>query len=147
MTRNIPAARIIVIVVLALALAPVARAGRGGGGGKTGGGGGTTSGGSASISVVLMNSTDGLAHFGQDVTFNVSSTASQPWVHLMCYQNGAQVLDGHYGAYAGYPYWQYFQLGPTGYWTGGAADCTANVEVSSGSSWSKIGSTSFHVYA
>jgi len=152
-TRNTPSLRIAFtagVVILALALVPVALAGKGGGGkggGGGGGGGGSTSSGSGSLTLVLMNSTDGLPHFGQDVTFNVSTTASQPWVHLQCFQNGAMVLEGHYGAYSGYPYWQYFQLGPTGYWTGGAADCTAYLEVYTGSSWAKIGSTSFHVYA
>src|SRR5438876_10602984 len=73
-TSKIPAARIALAAAsLALALAPVpaALAGKPTHGG---GGGGTTTGGGGTISLVLLNSTDGLAHFGQKVTFDVSTS-------------------------------------------------------------------------
>ncbi len=74
-----------------------------------------------------MNSTDGLPHYGQQVTFNVSTNATtQPNVSVDCYQNGALVYGAVAGFYAGYPWpWtQVFTLSSPS-WTGGAANCTA----------------------
>src|SRR5712692_7904600 len=52
----------------------------------------------SSLNLVPLNSTDGSAHWGQQVTFNVSTTATtEPNVSLNCYQSGALV----YGAVAG----------------------------------------------
>jgi hypothetical protein len=150
-TRKAPSLRIalIVAIVLVLALVPAALAGKGGsagqGGGRPGGGGGT---GSNSISLVLLNSTDGQPHFGQQVTFKVSATFSQPWVNLLCYQNGTWVSGEWGGFFAGSAYDQTFTLGPSNSWTGGAAECTANlVEWTAKGSLITRATTSFHVYA
>src|SRR5438552_3635938 len=62
-----------------------------GGSGGTGGGGGASNTNTGSFSLVLLNSTDGLPHYGQNVTFSVSSTAAYPSVALTCYQNGVWV--------------------------------------------------------
>src|ERR1700693_4862101 len=62
-------ALIATVAAVCLALAPTALAAKGGGAGK--GGGGT---GGGSITLVLVNSTDGLAHWGAQVTFNISTT-------------------------------------------------------------------------
>jgi hypothetical protein len=113
------------ITILVLGIAPVALAGKGGGG-KPGGGG--TTGGTGTISLVLLNSTDGLPHFGQQVTFNVSTTStSQPWVDLKCYQNGTLVLEQANGIFAT-SLNKTFTLGPTTLWPGGAATCTAYLQ-------------------
>jgi hypothetical protein len=113
--------------------------------GKGPGGG---AGSSSSLSLVLMNSTDGLPHHGQDVTFNVSTTATQPFVRLDCYQNGVWVYTSTVGYFPSYPWEQYFAL-TSGDWTSGAADCTATLySVSSKTQKeSDLGSLSFHVYA
>src|SRR5262245_24919993 len=67
-------------------LATLAKGGRDAGSGS---GGTTTGGGGGTISLVLLNSTDGLPHFGQYVTFNVSTSATAyPYVTLTCYVNG-----------------------------------------------------------
>lgn len=128
-------------------LATQAKGGRNaGGGGSTGGG--TTTGGSGTISLVLLNSTDGLAHFRQNVTFTVSTTAtSKPWVTVRCYQGGALVDNDSNAMFAG-SLDTTFTLGPTGAWLGGDADCTATLENwdSYPKSISAITSTSFHVY-
>src|SRR5262245_65225724 len=66
--------RLIVAVAalaLVLTLAPASLAGGNGGGRGGGGGGGTTSGGS--VTLVLLDSTDGVAHWGQAVTFKVTT--------------------------------------------------------------------------
>jgi len=109
--------------------------------GGNGGGGGT-------ISLVLLNSTDGLPHFGQQVTFNVSAPFSQPWVNLKCYQSGTWVSGEWGGFFDGSAYDQIFALGPSNSWAGGDADCTADlVEWTAKGSLVVQASTSFHVYA
>lgn len=124
------------VVALCLAFVPTALAGKRPGGGKPRGGTGT-------ISLVLVNSTDGLAHYGQTVTFDISTTATdEPWVNLKCYQNGTLVAEGWNG---------YFERSITGRnfglyspsWSGGAADCTARLTTPQRT---ELASTSFHVY-
>ena len=103
----------------------------------------------SSLSVVLMDSTDGLAHFGQNVTFKLSTTATtQPFVRLNCYQGGAWVYTSSVGYFAGYPWDQYFTL-ESGNWTSGAGDCTAtlySVNSKTGKETDLV-SVSFRVYA
>ena len=115
-----------------------------GGGGKPGGGG-TTGGGS--VSVVLLNSSDGKAHFSEQVTFNVSASVSQPWVNLNCYQ-GSTWVDGEWGGFfAGSAWGTTFTLGPTSLWVSGGANCTASlVYYNSKGSLTTLGTTSFPVY-
>ena len=110
-----------VTAALLLALAPAALAGKGGG--KSGG---ATS---SSLSLVLVNSTDGQPHWGQTVTFSVSTTATdKPSVRLDCYQGGALVYTHSAGFYPSYP-WPQSQnyILQSSAWTGGAADCTATL--------------------
>jgi hypothetical protein len=93
------------------------------------GGGHTTSSGGSTLELVLLDSTDGVAHYGQRVTFNVSTTATdKPMVKVDCYQGSNYVYWASAGFYDGYPWaWaRNFTLSST-YWTGGAADCTATL--------------------
>jgi len=155
MTRKAPAARIALtasFVVLALLLVPGAVAGKGGGGGGGGGGkhggGGTTSGG-GSVALVLLDSADGLAHWGQRVTYSVSTTATAyPYVSTACYQSSKLVLSTSAGFFPSYP-WPDAQVVPlqTMVWTGGAADCTAKLYSMDGGSQTVLATLSFHVYA
>jgi hypothetical protein len=122
-----------------MAIAPAALAAKR----APGGGGGTGS----SISLVVLDSPDGLPHFGGQVTFKVSTTASQPWVNLSCYQNGAWVSGQWQGFFPGYAWGQNFTLGPTPSWSGGAADCTARlVKFASNGKETTLATTGFHVY-
>ena len=88
----------------------------------------------SSLKLVLVNSTDGLAHWGQSVTFNVSTTATaEPNVSLDCYQNGSLVLGAVAGFYPSYP-WpdsKTFILSSPA-WIGGPASCTAALYYFSG---------------
>lgn len=107
--------------------------------------------GTSSLSLVLLNSTDGLPHFGQKVTFNVSTTATtQPWVTLECSQGGALVYRASNGMFA-MSLNHNFTLGPTPSWQGGEADCTAYLEnwdsYSRNGNITTLASMSFHVYA
>src|SRR5215203_687434 len=92
-----------VVLVVALALVPTALAGKGG---KNGG----TSGGSSSLSLVLLNSTDGLPHYGQTVTFSLSTSATRPYVSVNCYQAGAWVYAASAGFFPDYPWSRNFIL-------------------------------------
>lgn len=145
MTRRIAHAAQIGALVLALALVPAALAARGHGGGGT-----TGTGGSSSISQPVMvtdTGTPGLS-FGDTVTFNISTTAtSQPYVHVLCYQNGALALDSWRGFWAGSldNNWN-FTLG-SGMWSGGAADCTAYLGMDTKRGFQQLASTGFHVNA
>jgi len=99
--------------------------------------------GTSTISLKLLDSTDGVAHWGQRVTFDVFSTqTSQPWVNLVCSQNGQQVSEGWEGFFAGSLEGIFGLYSPM--WTGGAADCTAWL---TDPSWTRLTSVSFHVYA
>jgi hypothetical protein len=122
--------------------------GGGGGGGKHGGGGNTTNGGSIALVMVADANANGAPNWADTVTFNVSTTATtQPYVHLRCFQNGVQVVEGWRGYFAtslDYPYFGLYG----GSWAGGAADCTADLmKGSTAQGYTTLASTSFHVNA
>jgi hypothetical protein len=129
-------------IVALLVLAPAALAGKPatGGGGK----GGKTPPGTHTISLVLLESTDGLAHYGQRIEFNVSTTATnEPWVLLECYQGGALVSQGRAAYFDGALSGRDFVLASPK-WTGGEADCVAKLTKPD---WSVLATLQFHVYA
>ena len=133
---------LVLVTVVAIVTGPATAGGRGGNGG--GKGGGKPSGGTGTISLVLLESTDGYAHYGQLIRFNVSTTAtSEPWVHLKCYQGGTLVAQGSEGYFERALSDGDFRLSSPS-WTGGDADCTAVLSTPQGG---QLGSTSFHVYA
>ncbi len=113
-------------------------------------GGGHVSGGSGTVTLVVLESTDGLPHFGGRVTYEVSTTATAyPYVRTSCVQNGKQVLStsaGYFDSYA-FPSAQTFALGPTGYWASGAADCTATLYMAGSRRETVLGTTTYHVNA
>ena len=116
-----------VLGVLVLALVPAAIAGKGGGGAKPSGGGG----GSGSLSLVMVTDagTPGVS-YGDTITFNVSTSASFPSVQLACYQNGTLAYTSTRGFYPTYM-WSDNYLLEGGYWSGGAANCTATLYTTS----------------
>ena len=127
---------LVAVIVLALAVAAPAMAG------KPPKGGGSAANGT--IKLVLLNSTDGVAHYGQNVRFDVSTTATtEPWVSLKCYQRRTLVAQGSEGYFEGALSDGVFGL-YSGAWSGGAADCTANLTKPDGS---VLATTSFHVEA
>jgi hypothetical protein len=147
------------LAVLAVALVPAAglaaKGGnpeRGGGGGGNGGGGKPGGGGGGgTIDLVLLNSADGVANYGEQVTFRVSTSAtSYPYVTLKCTQGGSLVYQASKGIFPT-SLGQNFTLGPTPSWQGGEADCTATLEdwdsYSKNGSITPLASMSFHVYA
>ncbi len=132
--------------ILATVAAGAAMAAKGGGGN----GHNQTSSSGGSINLVLLNSTDGLPHVGQNVTFDVSTTATDyPWVTVYCYQGGALVYKGSNGIFPT-SLDQIFTLASNS-WISGDADCTAWLQNWDGYAkhhWiQNLGSMDFHVYA
>ncbi len=143
--RTLHLAAVAAFAVVVLALAPIAVAGKGGGG-KPSGGGTSSGGGSISLAPMVVDANgDGLPSFGDTVTFNISTTATQPYVNLVCSQNGVQGYDTWRGYFAGSldTSWN-FTLGSGG-WTSGAADCTAWLGMYTRQGFQRLASTSFHV--
>lgn len=112
-----------------------------------GGGGGTT--GSSSLTLVLLDSTDGVAHWGQRITFEVSTTqTTQPQVSVECYQGGSLVYTMFTGYWDGYKWpWTQIMTLRSAAWTGGAADCSAKMYYSSGRKTVTGATLSFHAAA
>jgi hypothetical protein len=118
-------------------------AGSGGGGhGKPGGG---TTGGTGTIALATLVTDvngNGTPNYADVVTFNISTTATtEPWVNLVCTQNGVNVAEGWNGYFAASITGRNFGL-YSPQWTGGGADCTAYLTTPT---WSRLASTSFHV--
>lgn len=126
------------VLILSLVVVPAALAGKGGNGKNSPASDPST------ISLRLLNSTDGVAHYGQSVTFNVSAPVMYPWVQLSCSQSGTAVFGQYIGFYATYQGSQAFVLSSY-LWPGGAADCTARLF----DSWTDttLATTSFQVSA
>jgi len=137
----------LVAALLALVLVPAASAGKGGGA-SHGGGGGSTSGGSYTVTI----SPAGPYRFGEAIYVTTNAplypNGAGPYIWLRCYQNGVLVASGDHAAFpSGWYYNWPFNLGPTGSWTGGAANCTVSVVHTSGSKVSTDATTSFQVSA
>jgi hypothetical protein len=98
---------------------------RGGGGGK--GGGGTTSGAnSLTLKMVVDANGNTLPNWGDTITFNLTTSATKPFVSLNCYQGTNWVYAASVGYFPAYPWAKEFTLAATS-WPGGGADCTAKL--------------------
>jgi hypothetical protein len=124
-------------IVIALAAAPAIAGGKGGG----------------TNSVALHRYTDAArtatssseANFGEQVTFDVTSSVSQPYVLAECFQDGTRVYAELHGFWSGYMFGTVYTLGPTQVWQSGGADCTASLVDQSRSRTRVLATTSFHV--
>jgi hypothetical protein len=137
----------IVAALMAITILP-AMAAKGGNGGSKGGGGkgGNTSGG-GTITLHYLNG-DTRPEYNHDITYDVSTTATtEPRVETLCYQNNGMVLDAATGFYDSYP-WPWTQIInlSSQKWTGGDADCTAQLYSWDGWRRTTLATTSFHVY-
>ena len=115
---------------------------------RGGGGGHKPRPSAGSVTLVLVNSSDGVPHWGQQVTFNVSTAATtEPHVNVTCSQGGVVVYGTTTGYFAAYPWpWtQVMTLSSTD-WSSGAADCVATLWYASGANMVTLGTMSFHVY-
>lgn len=118
---------LLIVLLVSGLVAGNALAAKGGGGGSKGGG----KAGSGTIAgpVVVQDANgNGLANAGDQVTFQVTTTASdRPFVGLRCWQGSTWVYDGYVGYFDDYLFDQRFVLG-SGYWQSGTeAVCTARL--------------------
>ncbi len=144
MTRRTPRFWItLALALVALVLIPAALAAKGGKPGGGGGKGGKPSGATGSFTLVMIEPSDTVLNHGDDITFDVTSTATYPFVDLDCYQGATLVLHQSVGFYGGWPWSQVFTLGGWA-WPGGAGDCNARLyDEGSGNT---LATMSFHVY-
>jgi hypothetical protein len=135
----------IAILAFALILTPAALAAKGRGGKPSGG---STSGSSIRLAPLVFDAnTNGLPNHGDVVTFIVSTAATEPFVNVRCYQNGALALNSWRGYFDGsLDTSRDFILG-SGAWPSGAAECTAKLERYARNKWNVLATTSFHVGA
>src|SRR5207253_1081968 len=121
-----------------------------GGGKGNGGAGGTSGGGTITLKMVTDANSDGAPNYGDQVTFNVSTTVTdKPYVVLGCTQGGASVYQSSYtvGFYPDYPWpWLRTFTLSSQTWTGGPATCTATLEYFNGK-WAVITTLKFDVAA
>ena len=99
----------------------------------------------SSISLVLPSGVS-QPRFGDQVTFSISTATTYPYVNLKCYQNGNLIGEGWAGFFNGALGDRTFGL-YSPQWTGGAADCTAYLDMDANGRWKQLASTSFHVNA
>lgn len=111
------------------------------GGGKPGGSGG------GSLSLVMLRdaNANGLPNWADTITFNVSTTATSPFVGVNCYQGSSWVYAASVGYFDAYPWAKEFTLAASS-WPGGAADCTARLYTTTdGSKTTTLATLAFHV--
>jgi hypothetical protein len=144
MTRRIARTAQVGALVFALVLVPAALAAKG----SHGGGGNTGTSGSSSISLASPPVNDangnGLPNWNDTVTFNFSTTATQPYIHLVCSGVG---YDSWKGVFPGSLDTNWNFVLSSGGWTSGAADCTASVGTYTKHGFQTLASTTFHVDA
>ena len=85
----------------------------------------------SSLNLVVVGSAGSAATvqptYGSQVTFDVSTNQTDhPYVNVRCNQTGVFVYDSWAAFWAGAPQGDTLTLS-SGYWTGGAADCTARL--------------------
>jgi hypothetical protein len=132
-------ASLIALILVAL-IAGAAFAGKGSkGGGKPSSYSGTIT----LAPLVWDGNGNGLPNHGDVVTFDIETSASAPFVNLVCTQDGVVVLNGSHGYFDGaLDTSRNFGL-DSGAWQGGDAQCTAYIQVQTKRGWSRVASTSF----
>jgi hypothetical protein len=113
--------------------------------GKPSGGSATSS--ALRVRVVVDGNGNGAPNWNDQVTFDLSTSETKPWVRLDCYQGGAWVSTTSHGFFAAYPWPPNFTLASGG-WTSGAGDCTATLyKVTSNGRQRTLATQTFHVDA
>jgi len=84
------------------------------------------------------------ASYGNQVTFNLQTSSSEPWVSVMCSQNGRAVYGQYWGFWSSYSPSSItstmaaggvFTLGSTPLWSSGSASCTATLYTVNAKTW------------
>ena len=102
---------------------------------------------SGSLSLEMIDPADTIPNWADQVTFDVTTTAKNPYVNVRCYQGEAFVYDGWAGFFDGAWFGQTFTLSSS-YWTSGDADCKARlVRFARNGQERVLARLPFHVYA
>jgi hypothetical protein len=98
-------------------------------------------------SIRTASTSDQKVYFGDNVTFNVSTNATdRPYVLVECTQAGILVYQYALGFYPSFPLGQTFTMGPTRMWQSGDADCEGSlVTWTNGGKMKTLASVPFHV--
>jgi hypothetical protein len=128
------------VVGLAVAAAPAGAAGHAA---KPSGGSTST------LQLVVLNGSDSMPNWGEDVTFKVSTTATtEPHVDLTCSQGGTTVYSATTGFYTSYPWpWTQTMTLSSQMWTAGGAACSATLYAFTSRGKKVLASLAFPVYA
>jgi hypothetical protein len=95
----------------------------------------------------LLDATDSVPNWGDEITFDLNTSAAQPFVNLRCYQGQAFVYDSWAGFYDGAWFGRTFTL-TSSTWQAGDADCTARlVEFARNGRERLLAQIGFRVYA
>ena len=121
---------------------------------RTGGGGGSKppkgSSGGGTLAYRLVNDVggDGVVNRGDSVTFDITTTVTtQPYVELMCRQNGTVVYSKTAGYFDGYQWpWSQVMVLSSDFWTGGDASCTAELYYNNRLTRTSLTTISFTAY-
>jgi hypothetical protein len=142
--RKILSSLVVVAISAAVAVAVIAPSPA-----NAGRGGHRASSGSSSISLVEVTGSDSVPNWGEQITFNVSTTATNfPYVDLNCIQDGTTVYTATTGYFADYPWpWTQVMTLQSQAWTGGAADCTATLYYPTSKRIEVLATLPFHVDA
>lgn len=138
--------RFVFVTALCLMLVSGATAAQAGGQGSgKGGGKGTKASAGSSLTLVMVDPADTVVNWGDQVRFDVSTTATaEPNVSLTCSQNGTVVYGAVTGYYASYPWpWTQVMTLRSTDWSGGAASCVAKLYYFSGTNTINLASMSF----
>ena len=103
----------------------------------------------STLELVNLTSPDSPPSWGDQITFDVSTDETDsPVVGVQCYQADQLVYSASAGFYPSYP-WQYAQVMTmrSNAWTGGAADCVANLKYDDGKRFIVLKTLNFGVAA
>jgi hypothetical protein len=146
---GLAAAALAVAALTTLGASAPALAAKGGGGGKPAGGSTGSSSLTLATPLVYDANGDGQPNWGDTVTFDVSTTATDsPFVDLLCSQNGTTVYSATTGYFASYPWpWTKDMTLSSQMWTVGDASCTATLKALDGRKTYILKTLSFHASA
>lgn len=102
------------------------------------------------LDLIVLDSSDGVPHYGQHVTFEVATTVTEkPSVKVLCFQGEDLVYWAAAGFYPEYPWpWARNFTLSSAHWLDGAATCTADLYYSQdGRRFRTLASIAFDVYA
>ena len=115
-----------------------------------GGGGGKPPKGDGTLALVIANDVngDGLPNRGDSVTFRITtSVTTEPYVELICRQDGRLVFGKVAGYFDSYPWpWSKVMLLSSDLWVGGAASCTAELYYNNRLTRTSLTTISFTAY-